>query len=307
MKKTLFFISLLVSLTFLASAIFTTQSNAQGNPGAIWTTLNECGDAQQDTNHFNVGETVYINASGFDSGNFSWQIKGQPGGGSGDPNIIVASGTVTIEESGAVCFAAYTIAADDWGEYQVTLGNKGDNYRVNTVVTATPTYTATITNTPTSTPTYTATLTNTPTRTSTSTLIPPPTRTPIDQPTSTLTVTVTSTEPYTPTFTPTIIVTQEPTPTQPSNPCDGTGAPCQQPSATVTEPYTPTATTTVEVTSVLPTGTPPAPTDPSAPTPVPVQSPVTGASDSSALLIALGTVSGLVSMISYLLWKKPVD
>ncbi len=102
-----------------------------GNSGAIWTTNGDCGDASQDVNHFAIGEVVYINGSNFDPNtSYSWQIKGQPGGASADPNIVVASGTVTTDSNGNFCFAAYTVAADDDGEYSVKVGNKGDNYRV---------------------------------------------------------------------------------------------------------------------------------------------------------------------------------
>lgn len=102
-----------------------------GNPGAIWTTLSSCGDETQDANHYSIGDPIYINGKGFDANTtYSWDITGNPGGASGDPNIAVASGDFTTDDTGAFCFNAYTVATDDWGEYQVKFGTKGDNYRV---------------------------------------------------------------------------------------------------------------------------------------------------------------------------------
>lgn len=105
------------------------QAVRDSNPGAVWTTTGSCGEPQ-DTNHYQIGDHVFINYAGFSAGNKSWEIKGNSGGASGDPNIVVSSGTETVDESGAGCFDAYTVATDDWGEYQVKFGTKGDNYRV---------------------------------------------------------------------------------------------------------------------------------------------------------------------------------
>lgn len=122
---------LLASLVVGMLPVGQVSASKGGNPGAIWTTNGDCGDASQDVNHFATGDVVYINGSGFDDNtSYDWQIKGQPGGASADPNIIVASGSVTTDGDGNFCFAAYTIAADDDGEYSVKVGNKGDNYRV---------------------------------------------------------------------------------------------------------------------------------------------------------------------------------
>ena len=124
----------LIILAILAViSIFAVQSvKAQGNNGAIWTTDGTCGDASQDVNHFEHGHSVFINGDGFDPGSSQeWSIKGNPGGASEDPNIVVASGTVVADENGAFCFNAYTVQDDDGGEYSVKVGNKGDNYRVN--------------------------------------------------------------------------------------------------------------------------------------------------------------------------------
>jgi len=96
--------------------------------GAIWTTKNDCGDEQQDINHYNVGEHVYINGAGFNKGDKDWSIKGTPG--SCDSNTVVASGNVKIDDSGSFCFDAYTVKADDCGVYKTNVGEKNDNYQV---------------------------------------------------------------------------------------------------------------------------------------------------------------------------------
>jgi hypothetical protein len=131
--------SYLLSAAFLAATLLfgllpvggASAAPGGGNPGAIWTTSGDCGDESQDVNHFAIGDQVYINGSGFDANtSYSWQIKGQPGGASADPNIVVASGTVMTDGSGNFCINAYTVATDDDGEYSVKVGTKGDNYRV---------------------------------------------------------------------------------------------------------------------------------------------------------------------------------
>ncbi len=127
--------SLVLVSMLLAAAVGALPNSVQAAPlasGAIWTTDGSCGDSSQDVNQFDIGDTVYINGSGFDSGSYGWQIKGQPGGASADPNIVVASGTVTVYwySGGTFCFAAYVVAADDDGEYSVKVGTKGDNYHV---------------------------------------------------------------------------------------------------------------------------------------------------------------------------------
>lgn len=139
--------------------------NVQADSGAIWTTNASCGAVGQDLNHFAKGQLIYVNGAGFDANQvLNWDITGNPGGSSCDPNQVVASGTITADSTGAFCFAAYTVAQDDCGEYKVNVGNKGDNYRVDDDQIS-PTPTATPTNTPTVTPTFTPT--NTPTVTPT--------------------------------------------------------------------------------------------------------------------------------------------
>ena len=103
---------------------------ASAGSGAVWTTTSPCGNVQ-DENHYIAGETVYIHGSGFTaSTSYAWDITGQPGGSSGDPGITVASGNQATGTDWKVCFAAYVIAADDWGEYKYTYDGKHDNYRV---------------------------------------------------------------------------------------------------------------------------------------------------------------------------------
>lgn len=135
--------------------------SVQADSGAIWTTNASCGSVGQDLNHFAKGQLIYVNGAGFDANQvLNWDITGNPGGSSCDPNQVVASGTVTADSTGAFCFSAYTVAQNDCGEYKVNVGNKGDNYRVDDdQVSPTPT------STPTATPTLTAT--NTPTVTPT--------------------------------------------------------------------------------------------------------------------------------------------
>lgn len=122
MKKifTLIILVALISLPALVSA----------KSGAIWTTVNDCGDEQQNVNHFSAGEYVYINGAGFDDGQHLWDITGLPGQASCDSNSQVTYGSFSVDESGEFCFVAYMIEDDDCGEYKVTFGNKHDNYRV---------------------------------------------------------------------------------------------------------------------------------------------------------------------------------
>lgn len=186
-------------------------------PGAIWTTRGGCGDDQQDVNQYETGETVWINGRGFIPGSYPWSIKGQPGGASGDPNTVVASGYITTDANGAFCFAAYTIPADDWGTYNVNVCVKGDSYRVN----------------------------------------------------------------------------QQPTPTDP----------------TPTDP-TPTDPTPTDPTPTNPTPTDPTPTDPTpifTQTPMPVKPPATGGPFDPSLFLYATIAFGLISLGSFVLWKKRVE
>lgn len=101
----------------------------------IKTTTSPC-NVTVNENHYVEGETVYVHVVDFDENTkYPWDITGQPGGASCDPNTIIASGNQTTDINGNLCFAAYTIKSDDCGEYKVTFGAKSpnkktDNYRV---------------------------------------------------------------------------------------------------------------------------------------------------------------------------------
>lgn len=178
---------LIAGLVIILASLFSPLLVKAGNSGAIWTTRADCGDIQQDVNHYSNGETVFINGANFDPGDYQWEIKGQPGNASSDPNEVVASGTYTVDITGAFCFAAYVVGSDDGydsGEYKVTFGNKGDNYHVE-YTPPKPTKTQKPPTPPVSTPTATLSPTSGPTPTSTSvppipssTSVPPPTTPP---------------------------------------------------------------------------------------------------------------------------------
>jgi hypothetical protein len=125
----------IISVILLVASVVTNfvpvQNTKAANPGSIWTTASDCGTVGVDQNHFNIGDHIYIHGSDFlPNTSYSWAITGQPGGASGDPNIDVASGNFTTDGSGGFCSDAYTVQPNDWGEYSVKFGNKGDNYRV---------------------------------------------------------------------------------------------------------------------------------------------------------------------------------
>lgn len=115
---------LLLTFSFILSPVMA------GGSGSIWTTKDDCGDVTQDVNHFAIGEHVFINGANFDEGPYDWDITGQSGGASCDPDIAVASGIFDVDASGAFCFDAYVVAPDDCGEYKASVDNKHDNYRV---------------------------------------------------------------------------------------------------------------------------------------------------------------------------------
>jgi hypothetical protein len=66
MKKDLPKIILALSAVLAFGSLIVSQTQAQDNSGAIWTTRNTCGNPDQNVNLYNVGETVYINGAGFD-------------------------------------------------------------------------------------------------------------------------------------------------------------------------------------------------------------------------------------------------
>jgi hypothetical protein len=111
-------------LLFLASYVSATS-------GAIWTTNADCGNITQNVNHYAIGDKVFINGDNFnDLTQYNWDIVGQPGQASCDPDITVANGNYTTDANGSFCFEAYTVANDDCGEYKVGFSNKNDNYQV---------------------------------------------------------------------------------------------------------------------------------------------------------------------------------
>lgn len=257
----------------------------QGGSGAIWTRVVTCGPKQND-NIYDVDLDLFIAGEGFDPGIYDWAIVGQPH--SGDPNTTVASGTVTVDASGAFCFPAYHIQPDDWGVYKFNVGGKNDNYSVD-VATATPTDlpTNTPTNTPTDIPTNTPTNTPTdiPTNTPTNTPTDTPTATPTDEPTATPTDEPTATPTDEPTATPTSEPTGEPTATPTGEPTatptdEPTATPTDEPTATPTDEPTATPVNTLIVITEVPTNTPEVPTNtPEAPTNTPETPEVTPTTD----------------------------
>ncbi len=225
-----------ISLAFamLLGATPASVSFAQSGSGAIWTTLDTCGNPEQNVNHYQIGDIVYINGANFDPDEaMAWDITRV----SGNPKETIATGIVTADGNGAFCNAAYTISPTIiTGTYQVTVGDvKSDNFRIQ-AADPTPTNTAVP-------PTNTAVPTDLPTNTSV-----PPTDTPVptDAPTNT---------PLPPTDTP--VPTDAPTNT-PVPPTD-TPVPTDAPTNT---PVPPTDT---PVPTDAPTNTPVPPTD----TPVP--------------------------------------
>lgn len=265
--RTLSHFSYIVGTAFLVASLVLNimpATEASAAVGSIWTRVVTCGPQQND-NHYDVNLDLFIAGEGYAPGTYNWAIVGQPN--SGDPSMTVASGTVTIDASGAFCFYAYTIQADDYGVYKFNVGGKNDNY---SVIAATATPTNTPTETPTNTPTNTPT--DTPTNTPTNTPTDEPTATPTDEPTATPTDEPTAT----PTDEPTVTPTGEPTATPTDEP---TATPTDEPTATPTNTLiviteVPTVTNTPEI----PTNTPETPeitptTDPGTPTPPPTLPP----------------------------------
>lgn len=123
---------------------------AQAAGGSIKTTTGTCGNPVN-KNQYAVGDVMYITGTGFaHNATLPWTVTGLPA--SNDPNIVVASGTITTDGQGKFCFPAYTILAGDGGEYKADVNGKTDNFQV-AVPGATPTPTPSITPTPSVTPT----------------------------------------------------------------------------------------------------------------------------------------------------------
>ncbi len=129
MKK-LLVSSILVFILVIASIALVM---ANGGPGSIWTTTENCGEDPQNENPYALGQKVFINGANFNPGTYDWTITGAGGENSEascDPGAIVASGNYTVDSSGAFCFEAYTINFDDCGVYKVDFNGKKDNYHV---------------------------------------------------------------------------------------------------------------------------------------------------------------------------------
>jgi hypothetical protein len=126
--------SSLLALSALSVGVGSTL--AAGGSGAIWTTDADCDVAvAQNQNLYAVGQTIFVRGENFDASTpLSWSIEGMPGGASGDPGLVVASGSATTDGAGAFCLDLYEVAPDDWGVYSVdvTQGrtSKNDNYLV---------------------------------------------------------------------------------------------------------------------------------------------------------------------------------
>ena len=129
----------MVGLAFLLLALLLSLLNVavSADTGAIWTTNETCADpAAQDDNHYAVGETVHLRGKNFEAETVYYLITGQ--NHSGDPGVVVASGSISVDESGYFCAAAYQVQADDWGVYTVDVydnpnyqgSSKNDNYSV---------------------------------------------------------------------------------------------------------------------------------------------------------------------------------
>ncbi len=101
-------------------------AHATGGSGSIKTTDASC---EQNINHYDVGDDVWIMGDNFDTESYDWDITGLPGGASSDPNTEVASGDFEVTED-SFCFEAYTVEDGDEGEYKATFGDKHDNYDV---------------------------------------------------------------------------------------------------------------------------------------------------------------------------------
>ena len=131
MKQISILLIAILSVSLLISTVSAVSvSTEHGGSGAIWTTMNDCGDEQQHVNEYDVGDIVYINGDNFDEGDYDWSIKGQPGQASCDPGIVVVEGNYPVGETGAFCFEAYTVQEDDCGVYKAKFSNKQDNYHI---------------------------------------------------------------------------------------------------------------------------------------------------------------------------------
>lgn len=113
----------------LAFSPFVNVQFAGAASGAIWTTTGSCGDPQN-VNHYEVGQTVYVNGSGFDANtSYTWEIK-DPGANGAQ----IASGPVQSDANGNLCAEALFLEDEHLGgPYQAQLvgvSTKNDNFSV---------------------------------------------------------------------------------------------------------------------------------------------------------------------------------
>lgn len=122
-------IALVIALALGLAVVLANTGGVSAASGAIWTTTGTCGNPQN-INHYEVGQTVFINGSGFSTSTpFTWEIK-EPGAG----GAAIASGSDSTDENGDLCLEALTLEEQHLGgpyQTQVSLdGAKNDNFSV---------------------------------------------------------------------------------------------------------------------------------------------------------------------------------
>jgi len=95
--------------------------------GSIKTRGENCGPTQN-TNHYLVGETVWISGSGFSPGtSYDWSIKTTNG------NLTIGYGSATTDQNGNIClntFIVLTLSNVSQGPFKAEFGGKTDNFSV---------------------------------------------------------------------------------------------------------------------------------------------------------------------------------
>lgn len=121
----------ILSLFVLASLLLMVGFASAGSMGSIWTTSNECGEPSESSNHYEIGEQIYLNGIGFyKNGAYNWTVKGNPGRASCDSGKIVATGSLPLSDEESFCFPVYIVQEGDCGVYKVRFGMKVNSYRV---------------------------------------------------------------------------------------------------------------------------------------------------------------------------------